>query len=93
MKISYKWILISVLASLAGWQLLAINGLEYKQAVTGGLTILIAMLWVSEALPIAPDRTYPVCGFSDGRCDELPNGLWRSGQPCHHAVDGRLYAV
>ncbi|WP_137167298.1 SLC13 family permease [Salinimonas lutimaris] len=63
MKISYKWILISVLASLAGWQLLSINGLEYKQAVTGGLTILIAMLWVSEALPIALTALIPFVAF------------------------------
>ncbi|AXR06217.1 SLC13 family permease [Salinimonas sediminis] len=63
MKIRYKWIGISLVSSMVSWQTLAFAGLAYPQAITAGLTVLIAMLWVTEALPIALTALIPFVAF------------------------------
>ncbi|WP_018981392.1 SLC13 family permease [Salinimonas chungwhensis] len=63
MQISYKWVVLSAAASVISWQGLALGGLTSEQALTGALTVLVAMLWITEALPIALTALIPFVAF------------------------------
>ena len=63
MTVNYKWIGLSALGSAAVWMYLAATGLTDEQAVTGGLTVLVAMLWITEALPIGLTALIPFVAF------------------------------
>ncbi|WP_218353560.1 SLC13 family permease [Alteromonas lipotrueiana] len=63
MTINYKWIGISLISATGSWLWLMTTSLNSAQAITGALTILIAMLWVTEAMPIALTALVPFVAF------------------------------
>lgn len=63
MAIKYNWLGICALGSLLSWQGLLWGGLTEAQAITAGLTVLIAGLWITEALPIALTALVPFAAF------------------------------
>lgn len=65
-----KIIITGVIVSFLTWQLLMWLGNSYELSVTAGLTLLVAILWVTEALPIPvtsliPFFVFPMAGIID----------------------------
>ena len=63
MTINYKWVGLSVLGATGSWLWLTTTSLDSAQALTAALTVLIAMLWVTEAMPIALTALVPFVAF------------------------------
>lgn len=70
MQTKPKIILVSVFSSSILWWILDSSGLNHHLSITAALTLLIAMLWVTEALPIPvtsliPFFVFPMAGVID----------------------------
>lgn len=67
-----KFIALAILSAFLMWLLLHMNGYAYTLSITAALTLLIGMLWVTEALPIPvtsiiPFVAFPIAGVIDFR--------------------------
>lgn len=72
MKIKPKFIVTSALTSIVLWYVLELSGLNHALSITAALTLMIAILWVTEALPIPvtsliPFVVFPMAGVIDFR--------------------------
>ncbi|RDV27488.1 SLC13/DASS family transporter [Alteromonas aestuariivivens] len=72
MKVKYKFVLIAGVASLLLSMALKVAGLDPAMSTTAGITLLIAVLWLTEAFPIAvtaliPFVAFPMAGIIDFR--------------------------
>lgn len=72
MKVKNNVILFSVFVSGLLWLLLALNGFSQGLSLTAAITLLIAIMWVTEALPIPvtsliPFVAFPMAGVIDYR--------------------------
>ncbi|MAJ69685.1 MAG: SLC13/DASS family transporter [Alteromonas sp.] len=63
MKVKNKVIVFSAVVSALLWGVLAANGFEQALSLTAALTLLIAILWVTEALPIPVTSLIPFVAF------------------------------
>ena len=63
MKIKNNVILFSTVVSTLLWWLLDANGHSSELSLTAALTVLIAILWVTEALPIPVTSLIPFVAF------------------------------
>jgi sodium-dependent dicarboxylate transporter 2/3/5 len=70
MQTKPKYIVLSLISSFILWLLLDSIQLDYHLSITAALTLLIAFLWVTEALPIPvtsliPFVVFPMAGVID----------------------------
>ena len=63
MQVKSRFIALSVLASLSIFVIMMSNDFGQIMSLTAGLTILIAMLWMTEALPIPVTSLIPFFAF------------------------------
>ena len=63
MTVKNKDIVFSAVVSALLWGVLAANGFEQALSLTAALTLLIAILWVTEALPIPVTSLIPFVAF------------------------------
>lgn len=63
MKTKNNIIAIAALASVVMWALLDFNGFSRELSLTAALTLLVAILWVTEALPIPVTSLIPFVAF------------------------------
>ncbi|OFC72677.1 SLC13 family permease [Alteromonas confluentis] len=63
MHVKYKFLSLSAVASLIVFFIMFANGFDQKMSMTAGLTVLIAMLWMTEAMPIPVTSLIPFFAF------------------------------
>ena len=58
-----KFMLFAVFTAIVTYMLLTLSGLNHTMSITAGLTLLIAIMWVTEALPIPVTSLIPFVAF------------------------------